>query len=120
MWLRHRWPRHIEIEELFLNDNGLRNHVHVASRQRRKLIKLAKVAIHHYGAKGSVREFPPFDRVECVHATTSWHYRDSHNPDHPRTCAQRGNGLAFDLGCARREEFARAVKHRYGARQSDF
>lgn len=110
----------MSIEELFVNDNGLRNHVHVASRQRRKLIRLGKIAIHRYGAAGMVREFPPFDRVECVHTATSWHYRDRHDPDTPRSCANRGNGLAFDLGCARREEFAREVKRRYGAKRSDF
>ena len=122
MWLRHRWPRRSDlvIEELYINDNGLRNHVHIASKNRRQLIRLAEVAIHHFGAAGMVREFPPFDRVECVHTSGSWHYRDSHSPLVSRSCSDRGNGLAFDLGCARREEFARKVKERYRVKESDF
>lgn len=117
-----RWPRKMQIEELFINDNSLRNHVHVAARNRRKLRKLARIAKHHYadGDPAPVREFPPFDAVECVHTATSWHYRDSHNPDTPRTCANRGNGLAFDLRSASREKFAHEVKRRYGAKRCDF
>ena len=121
-FIRHRWPRHMVIEELYINDNGLRNHVHVASKQRKRLIKLGKVAKAHYadGDPAPVREFPPFDPVECVHTATSWHYRDSSNPLTPRDCAHRGNGLAFDLRSASREQFAHEVKRRYGAKESDF
>jgi hypothetical protein len=117
-----RWPRKMVIEELFINDNSLRNHVHVAARNRRKLKRLARIAKRHYGGTdpAPVREFPPFDPVECVHTPTSWHYRSSRNPDTPRTCANRGNGLAFDLRSVRREEFAREVKRRYQVKRCDF
>lgn len=111
----------MDIEELFINDNGLRNHVHVASKDRRKLIQLAHVAQERYGGSDSqaVREFPPFDTVECVHTDGSWHYRDSKSPNTPRNCSNRGNGLAFDLRSVNREAFAHEVKRRYGAKESD-
>lgn len=114
------WPADMHIVELFNNDNGLHNHLHVASTDRDDLIRLGNIAVAHYGAAGMVREFPPFDPVECVHATTSWHYRDSSNPSVARTCANRGNGLAFDLGCAARQAFGNEVKARYGADRCDF
>jgi hypothetical protein len=117
---KRRWPRKMVIQELFINDNGLENHVHVASCDRKKLIRLAKVAIHHFGGEGTVREFPPFDSVDCVHTNGSFHYRQSGQCSTPRNCSNRGDGLAFDLGCARREEFAREVKRRYKVLQSDF
>lgn len=125
---RHRhhaisWPKHIVIEELFINDNGQRNHVHIASRDREALIQLGRIAQAHYssGDSAAVREFPPFDPVEDVHVgCVSWHYRDSSNPDVGRCFAQRGNGLAFDLRSAAREQFAHEVKRRYGAKRSDF
>lgn len=117
-----RWPKHVVIEELFNNDNGEHNHVHVASKDRKALVMLARIAKRHYsgGDSAPVREFPPFDAVEPVHATTSWHYRDSHNPDTPRTFANRGDGLAFDLRSVNRQAFADEVKRRYGARECDF
>lgn len=117
-----RWPRTVVIEELFINDNGLRNHVHVGAHNRRKLIKLAKIAQAHYssGDTAAVREFPPFDTVEDVHTEGSWHYRDSHNPNVGRNYSNRGDGLAFDLRSADREKFAREVKRRYGAVNCDF
>ena len=122
MWFRHRWPRRssLVIEELYLNDNGLRNHVHIASKNRRQLVRLANVAIHHFDSAGQVREFPPFDRVENVHTNGSWHYRSSKAWWILRNFFNRGDGLAFDLGSARREEFARKVKERYRVKESDF
>jgi hypothetical protein len=117
---KHRWPRKMVIEELFVNDNSLHNHVHVASKDRKRLIKLAHVAAERFGGGEFVREFPPFDPVDCVHTSGSWHYRDSSNPSTARDCAHKGNGLAFDFGAPRRDEFAREVKKRYGAKESDF
>lgn len=116
------WPKHMVIEELFINDNGLRNHVHVASRDRANLIKLGKIAQKKYsgGDPECVREFPPFDQVECVHTSTSWHYRDSSAPDSPRACPNIGDGLAFDLRSSPREAFARECKRRYTVVRSDF
>lgn len=117
-----RWPRKVVIEELFVNDNSLRNHVHVASRNRRKLIKLGRIAKRHYasGDPAPVREFPPFDTVEDVHTSGSWHYRDSSNPSTPRNFSNRGDGLAFDLRSAARETFAHEVKRRYHVKECDF
>lgn len=119
---QHPWPHKIEIEELFVNDNALHNHVHVASRDRKKLIQLAKVAQQRYGGDDpdAVREFPPFDPVEDVHVYGTWHERDSSNPDIPRSFENRGNGLAFDFRAVRRDEFAHEVKKRYGAKRCDF
>ncbi len=114
------WPTTMHIVELFNNDNGLHNHVHVASTERDKLIQLGKIAVAQYGGAGMVREFPPFDPVECVHVSTSWHYRDSSSPYTPRTCANRGDGLAMDLSFPRRQEFADEIKRRYGADNCDF
>lgn len=116
------WPSSMHIVELYVNDNGLRNHVHVASTERDKLIQIAKIAQSKYsgGDPEAVREFPPFDPVECVHTGTSWHYRDSSNPYNPLGCGQ-GDGLAFDLRSVQseREAFAHEVKSRYGAVSSD-
>lgn len=122
MPLTPRWPRNMVIEELFVNDNGQRNHVHVASKERRKLIKIAKIAQKHYAGTdpAAVREFPPFETVENVHSSSSWHYRDSSNPNVARDFYHRGNGLAFDLRSINRESFAREVKRRYGAKECDF
>lgn len=110
------------IEELFVNDNSLHNHVHVASKNRDKLIQLGRIAKHHYAAgdPAPVREFPPFDAVEDVHTDGSWHYRDSHNPDTPRNFENRGDGLAFDLRSRRRRSFAKEVKRRYHVKECDF
>ena len=118
----HRWPRKMVIEELFNNDSGDHSHVHVASKERKKLIRLAHVAKERFGGDDSapVREFPPFDAVENVHTTGSWHYRDSSNPNTARDFAHRGNGLAFDLRSVRREDFAREVKRRYTVKECDF
>ncbi len=120
--MAHRWPKDITIEELFVNDNGLHNHVHVASKERKRLIQLGHVAQEKYGGADSqaVREFPPFDTVEDVHTNGSWHYRDSRNPLVLRNYDNRGNGLAFDFRAVDRDAFAREVKKRYGAKESDF
>lgn len=119
---RNDWPESMVIEELFINDNGMRNHVHVASRDRDALIQLGRIAQEKYsgGDTECVREFPPFDTVECVHTGTSWHYRDESNPDAPRTCPNIGNGLAFDLRSTPREAFAQELKRRYTVVRSDF
>lgn len=114
------WPADMHITELFNNDNALHNHVHIASTERDKLIQLANIAIAQYGGAGAIREFPPFDPVECVHVSSSWHYRDSGSPYTVRACANRGDGCAMDLGFARRQEFANEVKRRYGADACDF
>lgn len=114
------WPEHFVIEELFNNDNGLHNHLHVASANREGLLAVAKIAAERYG-EVYVREFPPFDPVECVHAVcVSWHYRDGSNPFTPRCCSNMGDGCAFDLGAAARDEFGRELKSRYGANRCDF
>lgn len=117
-----RWPKSIVIEELFNNDNGLANHVHVASQDRKGLVMLARIAKRHYadGDSAPVREFPPFDLVEDVHTNGSWHYRDSHSPLTPRNYSNRGDGLAFDLRSGTRERFAAAVKKRYPVKECDF
>ncbi len=114
------WPGDMHITELFNNDNGYHNHVHIASTDRDALIRLGKIAEAQYGGAGMVREFPPFDPVECVHVSTSWHYRDSSAPYVPRVCANRGDGCAMDLSFPRRQEFANEVKRRYGADVCDF
>lgn len=117
------WPDHMHILELFNNDNGLHNHLHiaVAADSRDELVQIENIAVKHYGAAGLVREFPPFDPVDCVHVTYSIHYQDSH--DYPRvirSCGNKGNGLAADNGFARRQEFGNEVKARYGADRCDF
>ena len=119
---RHYWPKHMDIEELFNNDNGLHNHVHVASKDRKKLIQLGHVAQERFGGSDSaaVREFPPFDTVEDVHTPGSWHYRDSSNPTVPRDFSNRGNGLAFDFRAVNRQAFANEVKKRYHPKECDF
>lgn len=114
------WPDTMHVEELFNNDNGLHNHVHIASPDRDALIALGIIAIKEYGGAGMVREFPPFDPVECVHTGVSWHYRDSSNPYTYRYCANRGDGCASDNGFPRRDEFGYEVKRRYGASRCDF
>lgn len=114
------WPADVHITELFNNDNGLHNHVHVASTSHADLVALGNIAIRDYGGAGAVREMLPFDTVECVHVSTSWHYRDSSAPYTPRACANRGDGLAMDCGFARRQEFGDEIKRRYGADVSDF
>lgn len=120
--VRYRWPRKMVIEELFNNDDGLHDHLHVASKDRKKLIRIAHIAKHRYGGSdpAPVREFPPFDTVENVHTFGSWHYRDSKNPTVQRDFSNRGNGLAFDLRSARRQAFGDALKRRYHVRESDF
>ncbi len=119
----HGWPAHMHILELFNNDNGLHNHLHVgvAADSRDELIQVEKIAIAHYGGAGMCREFPPFDPVECVHTGVSLHYQDS--SDYPRvirTCANKGNGLACDNGFAARQAFGNELKSRYGADRCDF
>lgn len=120
--VRYPWPRHMQIEELFNNDDGKHSHVHVASRERKKLVRLGHIAQHRYGGSDSqaVREFPPFDHVDDVHTQCTWHLRDSSDPDKCRDYAHRGNGLAFDFRAVRRQEFANAVKRRYHPRRCDF
>lgn len=117
------WPDHMHVLELFNNDNGLHNHLHVmvAADSRDELIQIEQIAVKHFDAVGLVREFPPFDPVECVHVTFSGHYQDSH--DYPRVlrqCSNRGNGLAADNGFSRRQEFGNEIKARYGADRCDF
>lgn len=122
---RHRkpkddWPSDMHITELYNNDNGYHNHVHIASTDRGALVQIENIAVKQYGGAGMVREFPPFDPVECVHVSVSWHYRDSSSPYTPRTCANRGDGCAADNSFPRRQEFANEVKRRYGADSCDF
>lgn len=119
----HGWPAHMHILELFNNDNGLHNHLHVgvAADSRGELIQVENIAIKQYGGAGMCREFPPFDPVECVHVGNSLHYQDS--SDYPRvirSCANKGNGLACDNGFVRRQEFGNELKARYGADRCDF
>lgn len=100
------WPDTMVIEELFNNDNGYHNHLHVASQERDKLIQIAKIAQAHYsgGDPDCVREFSPFDPVDPVHAPNSWHYRD----------------LAFDLRSTPRQAFGDELKRRYYVKECDF
>jgi hypothetical protein len=117
------WPKRLHVLELFNNDNGLQNHLHVgvAADSRDELIQIEKIAVKHFDGIGLVREFPPFDPVECVHVGVSLHYQDSHDYPHViRTCANKGNGLAADNGFARRQEFGNEIKKRYGADRCDF
>ncbi len=114
------WPTGMHVTELYNNDNGAHNHVHIASTDRNALIQIGNIAVAQYGGAGMVREFPPFDPVECVHVSTSWHYRDSSSPYFARACSNRGDGLAMDLSFSRRQEVADEVKRRYGADSCDF
>lgn len=120
--IRYRWPKHMVIEELFNNDDGLRDHVHIASKERKKLIRLGHIAKHRFsgGDSAPVREFPPFDHVDDVHTLGSWHLRDSSNPEVERSYANRGNGLAFDLRSTPRQKFADEVLRRYHVKECDF
>ena len=93
--LANDWPDSLVIAELLYHQPG--PHIHLATPERDKLIAICKIA-QRRGLR--VGEFPPFDVVECVHVSGSWHYRDSSSPSTPRDCANRGNGLAADLNDA--------------------
>ncbi len=119
----HGWPNDMHIIELFNNDNGLHNHLHVAvaADSRDELIQVEKIAIAQYDAAGLCREFPPFDPVECVHVSNSMHYQDSSDwPRVIRSCPNKGNGLACDNAFADRQAFGNQLKARYGADRCDF
>lgn len=87
-----RWPASLRIAELLYHPPG--PHVHVASPDREALIRVLRIA-EDRGIR--VGEFPPFDPVEDVHVSGSWHYRDSGSPWIGRDFANRGDGLAADL-----------------------
>ena len=113
----------MHIIELFNNDNGLHNHLHVAvaADSRDELIRCEKIAVDKYGGAGCIREFPPFDPVECVHVSNSMHYQDSSDwPRVIRSCSNKGNGLACDNSFANRQAFGNELKARYGADRCDF
>jgi hypothetical protein len=117
------WPAHMHIVELFNNDNGFHNHLHVAvaADSRDELIQVEKIAIDNFGAAGCCREFPPFDPVECVHVGNSMHYQDHRDwPGFIRSCANRGDGLACDNSFSDRQAFGNELKARYGADRCDF
>jgi hypothetical protein len=63
-----------KLAELAYEDRGTANaHIHVASVRHRRLRRIARHAERKFGL--SVREFPPYDDIDPVHATCSWHYR---------------------------------------------
>lgn len=108
-----KWPDSVPITELLYHDPP---HFHCASSDRKKLIELAKIGQEKYRCR--IGEFPPFDTVENVHVSGSWHYRDSSNPWVRRDFGNRGDGLAFDandLDGGNDEEFAfySEVRERY-------
>lgn len=107
---RLRWPRNIKVAELLYHSPP---HCHFASPERDKLIRIGKIAERRYGLV--VTEHPYFDgRVECVHVSGSWHYRDSSAPYVARSCANQGDGLAMDINGTREVEFYNELKRRYG------
>ena len=85
------WPKAGKFSELLYHDPP---HCHVASADREFLIAIAKIAHEKFECR--IGEFPPFDTVEAVHVSGSWHYRDSSSPYTPRDFSNRGDGLAFD------------------------
>lgn len=112
--LRHRWPREGSFTELLYHSPP---HLHAASADRDFLVRIARIGEKRYGLR--IGEFPPFDTVEAVHVSGSWHYRDSSNPWTPRTFAGRGDGLAFDAndadgGSDREVAFYNELRRRYG------
>jgi len=64
------WPTGVVFAELLYHSPP---HLHIACADRGKLIGICKVAQEQFNCR--VGEFPPFDSVECVHVTSSWHYR---------------------------------------------
>jgi hypothetical protein len=63
-----------KLAELAYEDRGAPNaHVHVASCDRVRLRHIADVGHREFGL--SIREFPPYDTIDCVHAKGSYHYR---------------------------------------------
>ena len=103
------WPSSIHVAELLYHDPP---HCHFASTERNKLIAIGKIAEGKWGLR--VGEFPPFDTVECVHVSGSWHYRDSSAPYVARSCAGRGDGLAMDVTGVRQYAFYLELRSRYG------
>lgn len=108
------WPDDLVVAELLYHLPG--PHVHLASPERDKLIRIGKIA-EERGLR--VGEFPPFDVVEDVHVDGSWHYRDSSNPSVPRNFENRGDGLAMDLndvdgGSDQEQAFYAELLRRYG------
>lgn len=104
---RPDWPERAHFRELLYHDA----HVHIAMCDRTKLIRICKIAEEHYGLR--VGEFPPFDPVEDVHVSGSYHYRQSGRCDERRTFANRGDGLAADLNGVREVEFYEELRRRY-------
>ena len=89
-----KWPESLAIVEYLYHNPGPHFHLAVYPQSRNGLIAIGAIA----EARGiRVGEFPPYDVVECVHTGYSWHYRDSGDGGAPRTCANRGNGLAADM-----------------------
>lgn len=91
---KEKWPERLTIVEYLYHYPGPHFHLAVAAGSRDGLIQIAKIA---EGRGIRVGEFPPFDQVECVHVGYSWHYRSSEDGGAPRTCENRGNGLAADM-----------------------
>jgi hypothetical protein len=107
------WPESCQVAELLYHDPP---HFHFATPERDKLIRIAKIGQEKYHCR--IGEFPPFDPVEAVHVSGSWHYRDSSNPWTPRNFSNRGDGLAFDAndldgGNDQEFEFYAEVRDRY-------
>lgn len=100
-----------------LADEG--DHIHVASCNRTRLMHIAHVAQRKFGL--SVREFPPFDIIDCVHTGGSYHYRKRGHCGNssarcPRTMTgrKRRKNLAMDCSGSRQREFFNWVLQKYG------
>jgi len=105
------WPATANFREVIWQAPNHWTHAHVAMCDRQKLIALSKIAEEIYGLR--VGEFPPFDSVEDVHTTTSYHYRQSGQCFQPRSFSQRGDGLAIDLTGVRTGDFIAELRARY-------
>jgi hypothetical protein len=90
------WPANGTFSEFLYHSPG--PHVHIASPDREFLIQVCRIGQAKYGLR--IGEFPPFDPVEPVHVSGSWHYRDSSSPWTPRDFGNRGDGLAADINDA--------------------
>ena len=90
------------------------SHIHVASRRRRRLKRIARHANRHFGL--AVREFWPWDRIDCVHVRCSWHYRRAGMWWACLGCPRNGKrrNLALDASGARQREFFDWCLNRFG------
>jgi hypothetical protein len=92
-----RWPSSLAFVEFLYHFPG--PHLHIASRDRAGLIAVCKIGQESYGLR--IGEYPPFDSVECVHVSGSWHYRFSNGTllpcNSPRLDKGGDGGSAADI-----------------------